>query len=350
MCINNYIARDRQRKNINRLYVKTALNFVRQIDIDGLSLEKEGEELMWRGESKLIELTEFYTVFFKDQTRTMALDYISKLTLTANCHEFIKQALEYLDNEESLLKTYIDESFHKEIMEMETIIFVNDKIDAIIKMDTGLNFMLTENKLDQLKDFYRYAIRYGPCLEVMKEALVEFIKSEGNKVKEDKEISKDPKVYIPKLIEMKTKFDAIVRESFMSNRVLQDAETSAFMSFMSKGELTFKQLANYVNFQMRAGIKGCSDAEVQTIIDNIVRLFHCLSNKMMYIKEHAKHLSERLLKKKTLSVPHETKIVSELKSIVGASEVGKLTNMLNDLKSTDNVFEKYRKESKLVEL
>ena len=53
------------------------------------------------------------------------------------------------------------------------------------------------------------------------------------------------------------------------------------MSFMNK-ELYARQLANYCDYLMKIDIKGNNDELIESKLDNILNLFRCLSNKLLF--------------------------------------------------------------------
>jgi len=103
-----------------------------------------------------------------------------------------------------------------------------------------------------------------------------------------------------------------------------------------------KQLANYCDFEFKIGMKGANDTSIEEKINNIINLFKCLNNKMIFQFEYAKKLSERLLSGRTQSMYGENLIITKLKAEQGLTFVSKMTSMMQDLDSSKNTMDAYR--------
>lgn len=96
-------------------------------------------------------------------------------------------------------------------------------------------------------------------------------------------------------------------------------------------EIYSKQLANFCDYEMKFGIKGANDNQIEEKMSNIINLFKCLNNKMIFQFEYAKKLSDRLIMNKTQSIVAEKMMISKLKAEQGVSFVNKMTLMMQDL-------------------
>lgn len=103
-----------------------------------------------------------------------------------------------------------------------------------------------------------------------------------------------------------------------------------------------RQLANYCDYEMKIGLKGADNSKVDEKIDDIMNIFKCLNNKMVFQFEYTKKLSDRLLANKTLSLDSEKKLITKLKVEQGVSYVSKLTTMMDDLENTSTIMDLYR--------
>lgn len=103
-----------------------------------------------------------------------------------------------------------------------------------------------------------------------------------------------------------------------------------------------KQLANYCDFEFKIGLKGANDNQTEEKINNIINLFKCLNNKMIFQFEYSKKLSERLLSGRTQSMFAENLLISRLKAEQGVTFVSKMTSMMQDLETSRNTMDNYR--------
>lgn len=70
---------------------------------------------------------------------------------------------------------------------------------------------------------------------------------------------------------------------------------------MNKCSFTPHYIASYCDNELRKGLKGVSEAEVEAKLSAIIRLFCCLHGRDVFIKSYTKFLSSRLLNKTFLS-------------------------------------------------
>ncbi len=103
-----------------------------------------------------------------------------------------------------------------------------------------------------------------------------------------------------------------------------------------------KQLANYCDFEFKMGLKGANDTQIEEKMNNIINLFKCLNNKMIFQFEYSKKLSDRLLSGKTQSMFAENLLISRLKAEQGVTFVSKMTSMMQDLESSRNTMDAYK--------
>ena len=136
--------------------------------------------------------------------------------------------------------------------------------------------------------------------------------------------------------------DKLVKDCFENNNDFQDVKNKAFSLFMTK-DYYAKQLSNYADFCMRSGFKGKSPEEIENILNDIIGLFKCLNSKLVFQTEANKKMSERLIKKVSLSTLSEQSFITKLKQEAGVTYVSKMQEMMSDL-------EKNKKETDLYKL
>jgi hypothetical protein len=153
-------------------------------------------------------------------------------------------------------------------------------------MTTGIEFMFKNDREEELKQVYRLISRDNSSLVAATSKMEPYIISCGKELHSNTELVKDPKKCIPKLIELKNKIDSIVEVAFCNNIKLNDCKNKSFSNFMTK-EIYSKQLANYCDYEMRTGIKGLSDPQIEERLNSIINLFKCITNKLTFQFEYA---------------------------------------------------------------
>jgi hypothetical protein len=255
--------------------------------------------------------------------------------------EYIVSQLKYLDEEYERQREFINEKFHNKINDINYQNLIGDHMKEIATMDTGIKKMLETKNDVQLTNLYKLFKLYPASLVEITEEFQPYIKSRGNTLYENKELSKDPKKFIPELISLKKEMDKLVLECFENNNTFQDVKNKAFSLFMKK-DVYAKQLSNYADFCMRNGFKGKSQEEIDHTLNDIIDLFKCLNSKLVFQNESNKKMSERLIKKLSLSTLSERLFITKLKQEAGVTYVSKMQEMMNDLEKNKNETESYK--------
>lgn len=255
--------------------------------------------------------------------------------------EYVLSQLKYLEEEEVRKNEYINPNYHSDIDKINRRFLVGENAAELGKMDTGIPYMFTNKRNEELKKAYELISLHPESLRVITEAFQPYIRKRGEEISQNKEISKDPKKFIPQLIDLKKEMDSLVEDCFANNPQFQDTKNKAFSTFMNK-DFYAKQLSNYTDFCMKSGFKGKSDDEIEKSLNEIIGLFKCLNTKLVFQIEANKKMSDRLIKGSSVSTNHEKKLISKLKQESGVNYVSKMTQMMSDLDKNKKETDEYK--------
>ena len=208
-------------------------------------------------------------------------------------------------------------------------------------MDTGINNMFKIKKKDELNEVYQLFSFYPDSFRLIQESFKSYIKERLLVLYNDKDLSKDPKKFVPSLIELKKEMDEIVVLCFGNNTDFQDQENKQFSVLMSK-DFYPKQLANYADYCLRSGFKGKSEEEIEKTLNDIISIFKNINSKLIFQTETAKKMSDRLIKGSSLLMNAEKLFISKLKQENGVTYVSKMNEMINDLEKNKVENEGYK--------
>jgi hypothetical protein len=124
--------------------------------------------------------------------------------------------------------------------------------------------------------------------------------------------------------------DEVVEKYCGNNICFQDAKNKAFASFMNK-DLYSKMLALFSDFELRTGIKGLKEKEIDDRLNDIINLFKCINSKLIFQQEYQRRMSDRLIQNKSQSLIAEKSLVAKLKAESGVAYVSSMSTMLQDL-------------------
>ena len=346
--VNKLIKEERNGNKESRAKIKGVMKILKDVDIEYPLIMKENNRIIWAEEERKESKNEnkiqnsWYNDYFEFETKKFAEAKAKADIHSMSAPEYVLSQLKYLDEEEEREKEYINSIFHIKINRLNYENLIGRVSHELAEMDTGVNNMLETKKDDQLANIYKLFKLFPKSLNEITEKFDPYIRSRGRALYENKELSKDPKKFIPELISLKKEMDKLVKECFENNNDFQDVKNKAFSLFMTK-DYYAKQLSNYADFCMRSGFKGKSPEEIENILNDIIGLFKCLNSKLVFQNEANKKMSERLIKKVSLSTLSEQSFITKLKQEAGVTYVSKMQEMMSDL-------EKNKKETDLYKL
>jgi len=258
--------------------------------------------------------------------------------------EYVKSSLKFLDEEDTRKIEYFNSKYHKQIDKINFEKFITSKTKYLQKKETGIKFMLNNRKDQELKEVFQLVSKEPTSLKYLTEELDPYIREKGEELNQNKDISKDPRLLIPELIKLKISIDNLVQFAFDGTMLFETCKKNAFSAFLNK-TLYQKQIANYCDFEMRGGIRGNSDSQIEEKLNNITNIFKCMLSKEVFISEYSKRLGDRLLSNKSQSITHEKNLISRMKNEFGISNVTKITRKMEDLEISKAEMEFFRQES-----
>ncbi|KAJ3342199.1 hypothetical protein HDU93_002989 [Gonapodya sp. JEL0774] len=152
----------------------------------------------------------------------------------------------------------------------------------------------------------------------------------------------DPLRWVEMILGLKTKFDMVLVRAFSRDRAFQTDINSAFEWGINKNPKAPEFLSLFLDDNLRKGIKGKTEAEVETILDQTITLFRFIQEKDVFERYYKGHLAKRLLFGKSLSEDAEKSTVGKLKAECGYQFTTKLEGMFNDMRISADLSTDFR--------
>ena len=345
--VNKLIKEDRNCNLESRPKIKIILKILFDIDLNNPKIMKENNKISWYQEGveqREIQHQENWFKKFEIETQRFAKEKGSADIHSMSAPEYITSQLKYLDEETERQVEYINSKYWGNINSINYQLLIGDNASELAKMDTGIPYMFTNKRNDELKKAFQLFNFYPKSLEEITNAFMPYIKKRGEEINENKEITKDPKKFIPELIKLKKEMDDLVTNCFENHTLFQDKKNKAFSGFMNK-DIYAKQLSNFTDFCMRSGFKGKSQEEIENTLNEIIGLFKCINSKLLFQTETNKKMSDRLIKAVSLSTNIEKNFISKLKQESGVTYVSKMMEMMNDLEKNKKEIDAYKLSS-----
>ena len=340
------IEAEREGEVVDWVKLKKILYCYRMMGLTSATIEKEEKtgELVWQGVQNLQYYKDMFegefikqtTEFYKKQSDTWIMNY--------SCPEYINAAAAALKKEEDKVLNFLDkETRPKLLLSLENVLVEANAQILCDKERTGVADMFKDKRQDELKKLFTLLSRKANTLHCVYDKMKPYIESRGKAVIGDKEVLKDPILFINKLLELKKEMDSMVQDAFSNNAAFMQTRDRAFQTFMNDCVYTPSFLGEYVDMLMKQGLKG-KEAEMEKYIDDVFDLFKLLKQKDAFTTRHQQLYALRLLQNTSVSQDAEEMLISKLKIELGAQYVSKLVQMGVDIRNSRETTENFKKK------
>ena len=247
--------------------------------------------------------------------------------------------------------------------------------------ESGIPFMLDNDRDDELELVYQLNLRIDQKTTLLKDAIQKHIALRGQAINEAaKDIAqatpKPPAEQAPKpdgegkpapdktinqqtaaaikwvddVLRLKDKYDVLLDRAFGQNKLVQAAMTKSFSEFINQFLRSSEYLSLFFDENLKKGIKGKTETEVDALLDNGITLLRYVQDKDMFERYYKKHLSRRLLMKRTVSMDAERQMISKMKLEVGNTFTQRIEQMFRDMDLSADLTRSYKDHKKRAEL
>lgn len=260
----------------------------------------------------------------------------------------------------------------KDVLDQELIA---RNIADVVKLEgSGVKHMLDHDKLDVLKSVYELNSRVDRKKSVLAAAVQKRIyemgqeinatsaalsqasssaprstekKANGGKKPAEKEKPVNQQTttaikWVDDILALKRKFDNIWEKAFMSDQGMQTSITNSFSDFINSNARSSEYLSLFFDENLKKGIKGKTESEVDALLDNGITLLRYVKDKDLFETYYKKHLSRRLLMKRSASMDAERQIISKMKMEVGNQFTQRIESMFKDMAISDDLTTSYK--------
>eukprot|EP00096_Caligus_rogercresseyi_P011355 TRINITY_DN4442_c0_g1_i1.p1 TRINITY_DN4442_c0_g1~~TRINITY_DN4442_c0_g1_i1.p1 ORF type:complete len:788 (-),score=287.09 TRINITY_DN4442_c0_g1_i1:190-2553(-) len=335
----NMIMMERRGEVIDRLAIKNACQMLMMLGIDTRSVYEEDFESHFLSQS-----AEFYRIeSHKFLAENSASVYIHKVEARIN-------------EEAERAKHYLDESTEKRIVKVVEEELIERHMKTIVEMDnSGVVHMLTNQKTSDLACMYDLFDRVSSGHRAMAECVSQHLRMQGKALVQEESGGSSGSgtgggssnnvnaiTYVQNLLDLKDRYDHFLSESFRNDKFFKQFISSAFEHFLNLNKRSPEYLSLFIDDKLKKGVRGLSDAEVESVLDKAMILFRFLQEKDAFEEYYKRHLARRLLNQKSASDDSEKMMISKLKSECGCQFTSKLEGMFKDMSLSNTVNEEFR--------
>jgi cullin 3 len=328
---------------------------MRQTLLEKISLERVGciidREVLKQLTSMMLALgaagstvyEEEFEPFFLAETEHFyqqeSLDYLTR----NSCAEYLQKVEQRLSEESDRLHNYIGsitEGKLRRILDQELLV---RHAQTLLDMESsGLTAMLHEDRIEELKRMYTLFSRVTSCIDLMREHFGRDVVRSGLNILSSQDTGKDPVAFVRLVLDLKSKFDLIIRESFRTDKKFIKQLKDSFETFVNKDHRCASYLASYIDELLRNNSQGSTEAEIETKLDQAIVIFKHIADKDVFENYYRKLLSKRLLSNKSASDEVEKSMLVRLKAECGYQFTSKLEGMLLDMNISKTVMDTFR--------
>lgn len=227
---------------------------------------------------------------------------------------------------------------------IETELIANN-IKALMEMkNSGLESMLAAEKYEDLLRMYNLFSRVPAGLNEMRSFISKYILNLGSQI--NQRINSDLKMekgssqvaisWVQEVLGLQDRFDTLLDRAANKDKSFQTVFNEAFENFMNANSKSAEFISLFIDENLKKGLKGKSEDEVDDVLDKTIMLFRYLQDKDVFERYYKQHLAKRLLLNRSVSDDAERGMLSKLKRECGYQFTNKLEGMFNDMRlSTD---------------
>ncbi|KAH9928310.1 Cullin-domain-containing protein [Fomitopsis serialis] len=295
---------------------------------------------------------------------------------TCDAPEYLRRVESRLDQEESRAHHFLSSQTSQPLRRILEEELINPHLCTIIAMpNSGLDVMIDLDKIDDLARLYRLFAMVPAGITTLRKALRETVirrgkdinstslSFEGEDAQEDEDMEKSSKAkgkgksraanagsqvlslalkWVQDVLDMKDKFDKIWVGGFQSDHDVESSVDEAFGTFINMHEKSPEFISLFIDDNLKKGLKGKTDTEVDVVLDKTITIFRFLSDKDVFERYYKGHLAKRLLLGRSVSDDAERGMLAKLKVECGYQFTQKLEGMFHDMKISADTMHAYR--------
>lgn len=315
----------------------------------------------------------YYTEYFEPlflETSGQFYDAVSKEFLgLQNGSLFLTKIDQLIKAEEQRIVLYLPDATLPKLIDLMNRNLIAGNIDTVLKFENeGLRSFITNKNLSMLQLAYKLITRYDTDYTVLKiqlnsvllakgEDLIAQIKAPVEKQAEKQaEKSEEPKKklsskenltlmatkWIQSVLELRDKYQEILKESFESNLGLMKTIEDSFSQMLNLNTKVSEYLSLYIDDSIKRSLKNKSEEETEELLERAVLIFRYIKDKDLFEKYYKSHLAKRLLSQKSGSRDIEREMISRIKQEIGPSFTSNLEGMFRDIKVSKELMAEFK--------
>ncbi|KAK5138043.1 hypothetical protein LTR08_005840 [Meristemomyces frigidus] len=370
----------------------TLLQILTRIILDQIQMDRDGEAI----DQFLIKANVYMLegLYDSDQEveddklylRTFELEFLhssaefyreegERLLKESDAGTYCRHAKRRIDEENDRCRSTLSESTTPKIQRVVEDELIRHKMKGLIEMETGVAFMVENDKFHELSLVFDLEARVDPKKPELTKAMHKLItelgtninntaitasqtpaqpatteeagddaqgKSKGGSAKAINQQTVAALKWVEDILSLKDRFDHVCKASFASDQAVSTAINRSMADIINAFSRGSEYISLFIDDNMKKGIKNKSEAEIDTTLEKAITILRYLSDKDIFETYYKKHLCKRLLLKKSQSIDVEKQMISRMKIELGNSFTLKLEAMFKDMTLSEELANGYR--------
>jgi cullin 1 len=343
------IDKEREGEQIDRTLMKSIVSIFVQMGLEPSSEPMQAYELDF--ETPMLNVSASH---YKRQAATWIEE--------ESCPNYLIKAEQCLNMEKQRVQHYLHASTEPKLLSrIETEILAAHETTLLAKENSGVSWLLNNDRKEDLARLFRLFSRIPNGLEPIAEAFRLHVEQRGMELVEaavqslDKEVVASGKqqilpaaveqTYVQDVIKCHDKYLSFLTECFNDDVTFQHAFKAAFERFCNKsvGDVTTAELlSSFCNgILKKGGREKLTDEAIEEQLEKIVKILAYVSDKDLFAENAKQKLANRLLSDSSASEDLERSLLSKLKHSCGQQFTQKMEQMVGDLQMAKENSPKY---------
>nr|OQO29980.1 hypothetical protein B0A51_02672 [Rachicladosporium sp. CCFEE 5018] len=381
--------RDQILRKPARTEMPILLDILTRIILDQIRMDRDGETIqthlikanismlegLYDSDQEVEDEKLYLTAFETDFLATSADFYRTegeRMLRESDAGTYCTHAKRRIDEEGDRCRSTLSESTAPKIQRVVEDELIRHKMKGLIEMDSGVEYMVDNDKLQELGYVFDLEARVDVKKTELTKAIQKIVMEMGANITnaavaasatptappgateeqaEEKSKTGAAKVnqvtvaalkWSEDILALKDRFDNIWRQAFRSDQMLQIALNRSMADTINSFSRSSEYISLFIDDNMKKGIRNKTDAEVDSTLEKAIILLRYLQDKDLFETYYKKHLCKRLLLNKSQSISVEKQMISKMKIELGNSFTLKLEAMFKDMTLSEELTNGYK--------
>lgn len=335
--------------------------------IDRMAIKQTVHMLESLPESRL-DGDSLYTMEFEPRLQQASKEYFESaatrlLQDNNDAAAYIRKVVEWLDAEAEMCNLYLsEESTLPKLMSTVEKVLIVDRIKRVMEIpERGLSYWVDNDRFEELTLLFDLISRVSETHDELKEMIhvrvlesgrtinLKAVRAQSSTTKQEGSNRANKTTisiqWVEDVLELKSKYDKIVKICFGRNKGIHSTIDNAFSIFVNEDTKDMRAaefLSLFIDEHLKKSLKGKSEQEIEEILDKAIILFRYISDKDLFENYYQKQLAKRLLNAKSISDDAERNMIGKIKMEVGTSFTSKLEGMFKDMKVSQDLMTDFK--------